>query len=337
MKERIEAILSTLKRRESLILVSILASSGSTPRGAGALMLVFEDGHAEGTIGGGAVEHAAHQHAVRLLHERTSDTVGYRLSREDVAGLGMVCGGDVTVYFQYLDGDACLPLFERLLDAFSENKNFWLVRRMEQNRVTAMAACDEDGHFWGDDLSGSLPAGLLKSRAVFLSGDPSYYAEPIVQAGWVYVFGGGHVSQELAPLLAHVGFTVAVFEDREAFADPALFPGVQEVILGDFQNLAASITLTEKDSAVVMTRGHQADFEILAQLLRRPMAYIGCIGSRRKIAETRIKLSELGFPDDAYYVVHSPIGLNIGAETPAEIAVCIAAEMIQCRAAAKEV
>ena len=278
MKERIEAILSTLKRRESLILVSILASSGSTPRGAGALMLVFEDGHAEGTIGGGAVEHAAHQHAVRLLHERTSDTVGYRLSKEDVAGLGMVCGGDVTVYFQYLDGDACLPLFERLLDAFSENKNFWLVRRMEQNRVTAMAACDEDGHFWGDDLSGSLPAGLLKSRAVFLSGDPSYYAEPIVQAGWVYVFGGGHVSQELAPLLAHVGFTVAVFEDREAFADPALFPGVQEVILGDFQNLAASITLTEKDSAVVMTRGHQADFEILAQLLRHPMAYIGCIG-----------------------------------------------------------
>ena len=120
-------------------------------------------------------------------------------------------------------------------------------------------------------------------------------------------------------------------------ADPALFPGVQEVILGDFQDLAAPITLTEKDSAVVMTRGHQADFEILAQLLRRPMAYIGCIGSRRKIAETRRKLSELGFPDDAYDVVHSPIGLNIGAETPAEIAVCIAAEMIQCRAAAKEV
>lgn len=335
MKERITAILNALNRREALILVSILASSGSTPRGAGAWMLVFKDGHMEGTIGGGAVEYAAYRHALKLLEDKTSDTVGYRLSKDDVAGLGMVCGGDVTVYFQYLEGTAYIPLFSRLADAFLENRHLWLIRRMEENRVTAMAACDGEGHFWGDDLAGSLPDGMLKSQPVFRDGLPAYYAEPIVRAGWVYVFGGGHVSQELAPLLAHLGFTVAVFEDREAFADPSLFPGVQKVILGNFQNLSASISLTEKDSAVVMTRGHQADFDVIAQLLRQPLFYIGCIGSRRKIAETRRKLSLLGFPDDAYDVVHSPIGLDIGAETPAEIAVCIAAEMIQCRADAR--
>ena len=332
MKERIDAVLNSLKRHEALIMVSILASSGSTPRGAGAMMLVFQDGHIEGTVGGGAVEYAAQQHARALLKEHASDTVGYCLSKEDVAGLGMVCGGDVTVYFQYLEGETYIPLFSRLSEAFSENRNIWLIRRMEKNRVTAMTACDENGNFCGDDLSESLPQGLLKSQAVYSGGEPAYYAEPIVRAGWVYVFGGGHVSQELAPLLARLDFTVAVFEDREAFADPALFPGVQEVILGDFSNIAASVTLTEKDSVVVMTRGHQGDFEVLSQVLRYPLAYVGCIGSRKKIAETRKKLSALGFPDDAYDVVHSPIGLDIGAETPAEIAVSIAAEMIQCRA-----
>ena len=83
---------------------------------------------------------------------------------------------------------------------------------------------------------------------------------------------------------------------------------------------------------VIMTRGHQADFDVLAQVLKQPLAYIGCIGSRKKIAVTKERLTALGYPENIYDRVHSPIGLSIGAETPAEIAVSIAGEMIQCRA-----
>lgn len=332
MKTRLESILRTLELGQGLILVSILASSGSTPRGAGAMMLVFEDGHTEGTIGGGAVEHAAELHARTLLKERTSDTKGYCLNKNDVADLGMICGGDVTVYFQYLYGQEMCPLFEHLLSLYEKNADSWLIRQLEDHQVTAMAVYDSDGLHGSDRLDAAFLKEHLQPHAVWMRGEPSYYIEPVTQAGRVYVFGGGHVSQELIPVLAHVGFAAVVYEDREAFAKKELFPQAADIILGDFRNISASVTFTENDYVIVMTRGHQADFEILAQVLKYPLSYIGCIGSRSKIAATRERLTALGYPGHIYDQVHSPIGLSIGAETPAEIAISIAGELIRHRA-----
>ncbi|MBR5510551.1 MAG: XdhC family protein [Lachnospiraceae bacterium] len=332
MITRLESIVRTLEAQKSLILVNVLASSGSTPRGAGAMMLVFEDGHTEGTIGGGMVEYRAILHAKELFKTQSSDTIGYCLNKNDVADLGMICGGDVTVYFQYLQGKEMLPLFRHLLNAYSKNENCWLIRRIEDHAVTAMAIHDGDGLHYGKDIETEKLPELLKSQAVYRKGTPSYYAEPVTQTGFVYIFGGGHVSQELVPVLAHLGFPVVVFEDREAFADPRLFPGARNVILGDFQKIEASVTFTPHDYVIIMTRGHQADFEILAQVLKHPLSYIGCIGSRSKIAATRKRLVELGYPENIYDQVHAPIGLAIQAETPAEIAISIAGELIRHRA-----
>ncbi len=333
MRQWTESIIQALEGEEALVWVSILASSGSTPRGAGARMLVFADGHSEGTIGGGAVEYAAQKQAEKLLKEKTSGTMGYSLKKDDVASLGMVCGGDVKVYFQYLEGETELPLFYRLREACLKNEDSWLVRRFEQDKVTAMVFVGGDRILFGDGISGEEVSGLLKAEAVYRAGEPSFYAEPVGRAGRVYVFGGGHVSQELVPVLAHIGFSVAVFEDRPDFARPELFGGgASEIFLGDFKKIGESVTLTKKDYVVIMTRGHQADFEVLAQVLKLPLSYIGCIGSRKKIEATKERLTEIGYPKDAYDRVHSPIGLAIGAETPAEIAVSIAGELIRHRA-----
>ena len=333
MRQWTESIINTLERGEPLIWVSILASSGSTPRGAGARMLVFADGHSEGTIGGGAVEYAAQKQAKKLLEEKTSGTMGYSLKKDDVAGLGMVCGGDVKVYFQYLEGEKELPLFYCLREACLKNEDSWLVRRFERDQVTATAFFDGDGFHFGDGISKQELSGMLKAGAVYRVGEPSWYVEPVGRAGRVYVFGGGHVSQELVPVLAHIGFSVAVFEDRPEFARPELFGGgASEIFLGDFKEIGASVTLTEQDYVVIMTRGHQADFEVLSQVLKLSLSYIGCIGSRRKIEATKERLTAMGYPADAYDRVHSPIGLAIGAETPAEIAISIAGELIKHRA-----
>lgn len=332
MKQRIESIIRALEEKKALILVSVLASSGSTPRGAGAMMLVFEDGHAEGTIGGGAVEYAAQQHARELLEKKSSDTVGYSLKKDDVASLGMICGGDVKVYFQYLQGETELPLFCSLQKACSKNEDSWLIRRFEGHKVTAMALYDSEGLHFGGGIQEEEIRGLLKPGAVYQEGEPAWYAEPVGRAGLVYVFGGGHVSQELVPVLAHVGFSVTVFEDREEFSNIKMFPGADAAILGDFRKIEDKISFKEHDYVVIMTRGHEADFEVLSQVLKLPLAYIGCIGSRRKIAATKERLSALGYPDNIYDRVYSPIGLNIGAETPAEIAISIAGELIMHRA-----
>lgn len=331
-EELLQLIIRALEAQEALMIVCVLASSGSAPRGSGAAMLVFEDGHTEGTIGGGAVEHAAELHAKELLKSRSSDTVGYCLNKDDVANLGMICGGDVTVYFQYLYGKDQLPLFQYLQEAYDRNRRSWLIRKIEDRSVTSMSIYDREGLHYGDEIDTDSLQKLIRTRAVYLQGEPSYYAEPVAETGFVYVFGGGHVSQELAPMLAHVHFPVVVFEDREAFADPALFPGAQKVILGDFKNISASVTLCEDDYVVIMTRGHQADFEVLAQCLKYPLSYIGCIGSRSKIAITRQRLIGLGYPEDCYDRVHSPIGIDIKGETPEEIAVSVTAELILHRA-----
>ena len=104
------------------------------------------------------------------------------------------------------------------------------------------------------------------------------------------------------------------------------------MLLGDYRDIGAKVTLLPEDYVVIMTPGHQADFEVLEQALRRPTAYVGCIGSRHKVAATRARLLAAGLTDADADRIHSPIGLDIGAETPEEIAVSIAAELIAVRA-----
>jgi len=332
MKKLFDSIINSLSAKEPLVMVSVIASSGSTPRGAGAMMLVHKNGKTEGTIGGGVVEHEAFLEAKKLFFEEHSLMKGYILSPNNVADLGMICGGNVTVYFQYLQNDKHLELFKYLADSFNQNANAWLIRRLQGCEVTNMAVCDDKGLHFATDMSLEKVEPLLLTKAVFVQGKPSYYVEPVCRSGRTYVFGGGHVSQELVPLIAHLGFAPVVFEDREQFADKNLFPSASDIVLGNFGNISEHVQLQSNDYAVIMTRGHQADYEILRQVLKTDATYIGCIGSRQKIELTKNRLMADGFTAAAFRRVHAPIGLDIKGETPAEIAISIAAEMILHRA-----
>ena len=173
---------------------------------------------------------------------------------------------------------------------------------------------------------------MLLSNAFTKKGDPGYYIEPLTQAGHAYIFGGGHVGTALAPVLASVGFRVVIYDNRPDFAKPDHYPSAEQVILGDYLDIGAHLTLTENDYVCIMTPGHQADREVLLQALRSPATYIGCIGSRKKVALTRERLAAAGFSQQDIDRVHAPIGLPILAETPEEIAISVAAEMIRHRA-----
>lgn len=328
MKKIISEITESLKKNEPVVLVTVIASSGSTPRGSGATMLVYSDGHAIGTIGGGNVEFQAQKYALELLEKKMSQTKGYCLNKNDVANLGMICGGNVTVYFQYLSGKE-YELFDYLLSAFGKNQNTWLLRKIENDAVTAMGVYDDDGIHFTDNIEYDEIKPLLKSSGMLKKGEISYYCEPIVKAGVTYIFGGGHVAQKLVPVITALGFNCIVYEDRECFTDISLFPGAVKTVLGDFKKISDNITITKNDYVIIMTRGHQTDFELLEQTLRTDATYIGCIGSRHKIALTKQRLAQAGIPEEEYdRRVHSPIGLEIGAQTPEEIAISIAAELI---------
>ena len=340
MKKLLDSVIAALEANEPVVLVSVISSSGSTPRGAGAMMVVFTGGESSGTIGGGAVEFEAQKHAMRLFSDKASHITSYTLAKNDVADLGMICGGDVTVFYEYFDPaeSRSLDLFRYMRETLDKNEDSWLVRRIEDGKAPETTVFDNDGiHFEilseADVIKPLLenprkPGGVGDGS----EGDTQYYTEQLVRAGRVFVFGGGHVAQELVPVLSHVGFSVVLYEDRENFARKELFPDAVETILGEFTDIQEKITAGQGDYAVIMTRGHQKDYEVLEQMLRTPAQYIGCIGSAKKLGAVKQRLLEAGVPEAGFGKLYCPIGLSIKAETPAEIAISIAAELILFRA-----
>ena len=327
MRALLRQVVHSLERGQDAELVTVLASAGSTPRGTGAVLAVFPDGTGVGTVGGGNVEYEAQKLASKLLETGENALRDFRFVQGDAASLGMVCGGDVTLHFHYLDASDShtAAVFRALLDATAGSADTWLVRKLDGAAVTAMGLADRTGTKYIENV----PAGLLESRAAFREG---WFALPAVRGGKVYIFGGGHVSQALVPAIAAVGFRPVVYDDRPEFADPVRFPRAEAVLCGPFTALAEKIKVTPDDYVVIMTRGHQADYEVLTQTLRSGAKYIGCIGSKKKLAFCRDRLLAAGFTAEEYARVHAPIGLAIGAETPEEIAVSVTAEMIAVRA-----
>jgi len=327
MRNMLKTIKEKLEHGQSLVLVTVIASSGATPRGAGARMLIGKQGRLCGTIGGGAVEYRSEQIAAAVLKEKNSLGHDFTLTKDDVQNLGMICGGACQVFFHYLPAEDVhtIMLCDEAEAQFRKGSNLWLLTDVGENGQMGLYA--QDLGFWGI----SVPEGLTLSRHPERTGN--LFAEQINSAGKVYIFGGGHVAQELVPVLAHVGFRCVVMDDREAFTRKELFPGAEDVICGDLQNIGAYMTIGSDDYVCVMTRGHAYDTVVQAQVLKCRPAYCGVIGSAFKAAGVRKTLQEeYGLADEELDLVTTPIGLNIKGETPAEIAISIAAQMILHRA-----
>ena len=319
MKSMTQAMIRRIKQGERVVLCTILASSGSSPRGAGARMVVFADGTTMGTVGGGQVEYLAAQEGLEVLTTGNTSIRSFDLAPAQVASIGMVCGGRVTIYYQLLT-ETDLPVLQDLEAALYTDENAWLYLRIRDGIVESFRvvsgkeALEDPEHYC--------------AKAVLVNGEPLEYYEPIMRAGRVFIFGGGHVGQALVPVLASVDFRVTVYDKRKELATREHFPLAENVIFGDYEHIFDKVTLKPSDYVVIMTPGHESDYALLEQVLRCRTTYVGCIGSRHKIARTQELLRQAGISEERIKSVHSPIGLPIGAQTPAEIAVCIAAEMI---------
>lgn len=304
-------LLYEMEKHHDTVLCTIIADSGSTPRGMGAQMLVGEKGLLCGTIGGGAVEGGAIRLGQTLLQERRSAVHEYKLHHNDTEDIGMVCGGDVTVHLQFIAADnaAWQTLAGEVLRRIALRQPGWLVLALDGG-IPALQdeAKTDSAHF-----SMSLPIG---ERAI--------------------LFGAGHCSLALCPLLTTVGFRVTVVDDRPELVTRERFPTADAVVCCDLDRLADAVPVGGEDYVVVMTNGHSHDFAVQEQVLRGQYAYIGVIGSRSKTASVNQRLREAGISETAIASVHTPIGTAIKAVTPEEIAVSIAGEMICVRATRRE-
>ncbi len=322
-KALIHHALQLIKEKKDFVFATVIASHGSAPRGAGSRMLVTADGSSFGTVGGGNVEFEAIRQSQEQIKKQCSCKVDYTLRPNDAADLGMVCGGDVTVYFQYVscEDQSFITLCHEVVEAFKQHHDTWIVLDItDEAHWTASLAYASDDLIYPDSPQISTVNGHL------------YYSEPLTGGRTVYIFGGGHVALELVPLLSYLDFRCVVYDDREDFCNPDRFPSADRCITADFKKITEHLTITDRDYVCIMSRGHQYDYEIQKQILRTPASYIGVIGSRRKKEAIHKKLLADGFTQEDLSRIITPIGLNIFAETPAEIAVSIAGQMIMYRA-----
>ncbi len=312
----IEAAQAEVAAGRPVALASLLATQGSMPRHEGARMLALADGSYLGTVGGGNIEFIAQKRCGELLAASASDEAAPAslewMTHEKNA---MACGGDALLAVRAL-GPADAAWLAELAACVSADSAAWLT---------------ED---WSDPACPRTEVDLEGEGCDVPTWDEAArrYSEPVGAEPVCYVFGGGHVGQALVPVLASVGFVVEVIDDREGICDPAKFPAARRVTCGAFEDKSLYEHITPRDYVVVLTHGHLGDAAALEGALPRRPAYVGCIGSRRKAGFVRDLLKEHGIPAELADSVHLPIGEDILAVTPAEIAVSIAAQIIRCRA-----
>ena len=194
----------------------------------------------------------------------------------------------------------------------------WRARQSIESRKPQMASYDLTADQAGED-------GLV------CGGRMQVFIEPIESTPTLCLFGAGHVAQPLARMAKAAGFRVEVVDDRVKFANPERFPDADLVLVEDFAQAAAHLTLGRNTFAVVVTRGHKGDSEALASLVGRGLRYVGLLGSRPKLVHLVSGLEEKGIAREALGEIRCPLGLDIGAISPDEIAVSILAEMIAVR------
>lgn len=337
--------------RPPVAVATVVRARGSTPRKAGARMLIDPAGSLLGTIGGGCGEAEVLARAQRVIATGESALLEISLLEEDGWESPSICGGVLDVFIERagreIGGIACESLFAALESVRESGRALAVVTLVAAPRQGPMAdrigrkcVVDERGvrqFSLGDESSDERAVvaaleSLETSRPVDLRGEapssPRLFAEPFCPAPELVVVGAGHVGAALTRLASHTGFAVRVLDDRASFANPARLPDACVIEVGDPRERLRALAPHPERYVVLVTRGHRLDADCLRIAVEMDLAYLGMIGSRRRVARIRSWLLGQGVAAESVARVHAPIGLEIGAETPAEIAVAILAEMI---------
>jgi len=348
----------TLERGQPFALATVINVRGSTPREVGAKMIVRDDGQF-GTIGGGCGEAEVFRKARLML----ADGSGSRLAEIDLTGdfdqqeIG-TCGGLMDVFIDRW-GDLDLPIARKLADAAEHSRPAALLTVVDPGEwgetapgaktVIVPSEClgNESVAQLGNPALAQLAeraadasAGLLevardgtvKAVTHFASnGAPRVFLDPITGAQRLIIVGAGHIAQPLCELGVMLGFHVTVIDDRASFANRERFPAAAHIVVKPFAEAIAGVRLDNHCYLISVTRGHAFDEEALRAALKQPCGFIGMIGSRRRVRATLTRLEEEGFDPKRLEEIHAPLGLDLGAETPEEIAIAIIAEIIRER------
>ena len=348
MQDVFHEAVNLLQQEERLVMATVIRTKGSTPQKPGAKLLVRNDGSGVGTLGGGCVEGDIWYAASQLMR-RGGDAQyrEYELNEDLAAQDGLVCGG--TMFFlidpvynpdQYLD-------YAKEIDAAYEGGPSVALASLIKSApdknlpIGAKLFIREDGSTHGSLGDPALDADAIKrahglmamGRNEYAIADDGaeYFIEAYTTPPQLVVCGGGHVSYALAAHAKPLGFRLFITDDREEFANPERFPDADIIIAKKPEDALEELPINPNTFIVVATRGHRFDNVALAAAAATPARYVGLMGSKRKTILIYEDLVRMGLDEERLRSIRSPIGLDIRARTPEEIAVSIMGEILMFR------
>lgn len=322
----------------------LVVTRGSTPQKAGAAMLVAADGEQAGTLGGGCVEAEVKRRALAALAAGRAEIADFQLNSDYGWDDGLICGGRMEVLIDPVLSLADAVYFLRMRDAVERGAAVIeaIVYDALKSQLTAPASflCDGEhrllaarGHLAaGNDLPSAISEHLQALPPQPQPGNAQGVAYlPLLPKMRLLIVGGGHVGQAVGNLAADLDFDVWVVDDREEYVSAARFPRAERRIAGPIGETLKQLEVTPYTFCLIVTRGHNHDEEALFHLANRGAAYVGMIGSKRKIRLIFDDLLTEGFSQATLDQVCAPVGLDIGSQTVMEIAVSILAQLIEVR------
>ena len=296
------------------VLATVVETWGSAPRQVGSQLVIAGDGAMMGSVSGGCVEGAVVAEAGDALADGQPRLLTYGVSDETAFHVGLACGGTIRILLEPVG--AAMPV--AMLGA--------VVAARAARRAVAYAV---DLETWQRQVLGAEDVRVAERLRADKSGVEGgvFYGlhNPPLR---LHVVPAVHIPQALVPMARLAGFDVAVIDPRDAFADAARFPG--ETVLSDWPDEALrTLGLDARTAVVTLTHDSKIDEPAIAAALGSEVFYLGCLGSSRTHAKRLERLRALGFDEAALGRIHAPVGMNIGAKTPAEIAVAVLAQIIQ--------
>jgi xanthine dehydrogenase accessory factor len=343
-----------LEQNQPLALATILQASGSTPQVAGASAVFSERGLDLGTLGGGIIEAEAQKRAIAAIQRKKSLFYEFRLEGDGSSEEEAVCGGSVAVLIDASPSES-LQAFVNLKESLCLRRAGLLATWVDvrpageaaiQRLWLEIPANPKDMAELKPFLGAREPAEILRQgnpRLARRTGNKGkanaqrlLFLEPLYPLDRLVIAGAGHVGQALAHLGKFLDFEVTVVDDRPAFANRERIPEAEALIVGDIGQAVRDFPVSADTYIVIVTRGHSHDAEALRACLHSPAAYIGMIGSARKVGLMRENFLGQGWATAAEFDrVHAPVGLRIGSRTVEEIALSIAAELVLARSRAR--
>ena len=348
MKEVIEEAVRLVQDNQPCVLATVVRTKGSTPQKPGAKLLVRKDGSGVGTLGGGCVEGDIWFAAKEILRRKGGPEYRDYLLNEDIAARdGLVCGGTMYFFIEPLwDSTEFLPVGEEMLGAYKSGTPVSVATLVNvgsgRGSMGAKIILREDGSTFGslgdaelDNLAldaARRVADMGTNEHILTANGSEVYAEGFTTPPTLVLMGGGHVAKATYALARILGYRVYIVDDRPEFANMERFPDAEgTIVVPDYTQGLDQIPINANTFIVVATRGHWFDDLALEAAVRTPAKYVGLLGSRRKTILIYQRLVQLAVPPERLKAVHAPVGLDIGALTPEELAVSIMSEIIMFR------